>query len=119
LRPGIKGLSEKIRVRSIIGRFLEHSRIFYFANGGGEAEEVYTGSADLMHRSFDRRVEVVTPILDPEIRNYLKDDVLAVYLKDEVNARVLNSDGSYKRIASRTGGGFDSQMYFVGQDTLA
>ena len=119
LRPGIKGLSEKIRVRSIIGRFLEHSRIFYFANGGGETEEIYIGSADLMHRSFDRRVEVVTPILNPEIRNYLKDNVLAVYLKDEINARILNSDGSYKRLANRTDGGFDSQMHFVGQDALA
>lgn len=116
LRPGIKGRSENIRVRSTIGRFLEHSRIFYFANGGGEAEEVYIGSADLMHRSFDRRVEVVTPILNPEIKSYLKDTVLAAYLKDEINARVLNSDGSYKRLACRTDGGFDSQMYFVGLD---
>jgi polyphosphate kinase len=119
LRPGIKGLSDNIRVRSIVGRFLEHSRIFYFANGGGDSEEIYIGSADLMHRSFDRRVEVVTPILDQEIRNYLRDNVLAGYLRDEVNARILNSDGSYKRLVNRTGGGFDSQMQFVGQDTLA
>ena len=117
LRPGIKGLSEKIRVRSIIGRFLEHSRIFYFANGGGDAEEVYIGSADLMHRSFDRRVEVVTPILDSEIKAYLKDSVLATYLKDEINVRMLNFDGSYKRLRNRSDGGFDSQMYFVGRDS--
>ncbi|MEQ1605465.1 MAG: polyphosphate kinase 1 [Pyrinomonadaceae bacterium] len=117
LRPGIKGLSENIRVRSIIGRFLEHSRILYFANGGGDAEEVYIGSADLMHRSFDRRVEVVTPILDPEIREYLKETVLGSYLKDEMNARMLQSDGSYKRVSSRTKGGFDSQMHFVGLET--
>ena len=119
LRPGIKGLSENIRVRSIIGRFLEHSRIFYFANGGGEAEEIYIGSADLMHRSFDRRVEVVTPILDLDIKQYLKEKVLAMYLKDEINARILQSDGSYKRLANRTDGGFDSQTYFVGIDTFA
>ena len=118
LRPGVKGLSENIRVRSVIGRFLEHSRILYFANGGGESEELYIGSADLMHRSFDSRVEVVTPILDPEIKNYLKDNVLAAYLRDVVNARVLNSDGSYKKLGDRSGGGFDSQMHFVGQDTL-
>ena len=115
LRPGVKGLSENIRVRSIIGRFLEHSRIFYFANGG-DAEEVYIGSADLMHRSFDRRVEVVTPILDPGIKIYLKDTVLAAYMKDETNVRILNSDGNYKKHANRSDGGFDSQMYFVGLD---
>ncbi len=119
LRPGIKGLSDHIRVRSIIGRFLEHSRIFYFANGGGETEEVYIGSADLMHRSFDRRVEVVTPILDPEIRQYLKNKVLTSYLNDAINARILAPDGSYKRLTNRTGGGFDSQMYFVGIDSLS
>ncbi|MEQ1922783.1 MAG: polyphosphate kinase 1 [Pyrinomonadaceae bacterium] len=118
LRPGVKGMSENIRVRSIIGRFLEHSRILYFANGGGDAEEIYIGSADLMHRSFDSRVEVVTPILDPEIKSYLKDQMLEVYLKDETNARILNSDGSYKELADRKGGGFDSQMSFVGKADL-
>ena len=117
LRPGIKGLSENIRVRSIVGRFLEHSRILYFANGGGEHEEVYIGSADLMHRSFDRRVEVVTPIIDPEIRRYLKETVLGAYLKDQINARILHSDGTYKRLSPRTKAGFDSQMHFVGLDT--
>ncbi len=117
LRPGIKGLSENIRVRSIIGRFLEHSRILYFANGGGEADEVYIGSADLMHRSFDRRVEIMTPILDPEIRNYLRDDVLGTYLKDDMNARTLQPDGQYKKISNRSQGGFDSQMHFIGLET--
>lgn len=94
LRPGVKGMSENIRVRSIIGRFLEHSRIFYFANAG--AEEVYIGSADLMHRSFDTRVELVTPILDPEVREYLKTELLESYLKDDVNAHILKPDGTYK-----------------------
>ncbi len=116
LRPGIKGMSENIRVRSIIGRFLEHSRIFYFANGG--EGEVYFGSADLMHRSFDTRVEVVTPILDPEIRDYIKNEILDSYLKDDVNTHILRSDGTYKKLAHRTEKGFDSQMHFVGVDNL-
>lgn len=116
LRPGIKGMSENIRVRSIVGRFLEHSRIFYFANGG--SEEVYIGSADLMHRSFDTRVEVVTPILEPDIREYLKTELLESYLKDDVNAHVLKPDGTYKKVARRGDKGFDSQMYFVGVDNL-
>lgn len=115
LRPGIKGLSENIRVRSIVGRFLEHSRILYFQNAEGQ-EDVYIGSADLMNRSFDRRVEVVTPILDAEIRQYLKTEVLGSYLRDHANARTLGSDGVYKRISSRTKHGFDSQMHFVGLD---
>ena len=117
LRPGIKGLSENIRVRSIIGRFLEHSRILYFLNGGEPNEEVYMGSADLMNRSFDRRVEVIAPVLDADIRSYLKKEVLDSYLKDQINARTLSPDGTYKRIAARTKGGFDSQMHFVGLDT--
>lgn len=116
LRPGIKGLSENIRVRSIIGRFLEHSRIYYFANGG--QDEVYIGSADVMHRSFDTRVEVVTPILDPEIRNYLKDSILAAYLKDDFNAHILRPDGTYKKLTHRSEKGFNSQMSFVGVDAL-
>jgi len=117
LRPGVKGMSENIKVRSNIGRFLEHSRIFYFANGGVEAEEVYIGSADLMHRSFDRRVEVVTPILDREIKDYLKDTILASCLKDEVNAHILRPDGTYHKPVSRKKGGFDSQAHFVGLET--
>jgi polyphosphate kinase len=117
LRPGVKGLSSNIRVRSVVGRFLEHSRIFYFANGGGEAEEVYIGSADWMMRNLDRRVEIVVPIIDPAIRGYIKGDILDLYLRDNVNSRTLRPDGTYKKI----GGGepFDSQMAFVGQDILA
>jgi len=117
LRPGIAGLSENIRVRAIIGRFLEHGRIFYFANGGEGNEKIYIGSADLMHRNLDRRVEVLMPILSSDIKKYLKDIVLPAYLSDSVNARVLSSDGTYKRIANRESRGFDSQMSFVGLDT--
>jgi polyphosphate kinase len=117
LRPGVKDVSENIRVRSIVGRFLEHSRIFYFANGGAEEEEVYIGSADWMSRNIDRRVEVVAPIKDAKIRQYLKENVLAAYLRDTTNAKILRTDGSYKRVSA--GGGaepFSAQMSFVGQD---
>jgi polyphosphate kinase len=117
LRPGIKGLSSSIRVTSIIGRFLEHSRIFYFANGGSaEDEEVYIGSADWMFRNLDRRVEVAVPVLNAEIRKYLKDTVLETYLKDNVNARVLRSDGSYRRLSNIGSDAFDSQMFFAGRE---
>ena len=111
LRPGVKGLSDNIRVRSVIGRFLEHSRVFYFANGGDA--DVYIGSADLMHRSFDRRVEVAVPILDDEIRRFLIDEFFAAYLRDEVNAWILKPDGSYAKSNARNKGGFDSQMHFA------
>lgn len=117
LRPGISGISENIRVRSIIGMFLEHSRVFYFANGGGEEnEEVYFGSSDWMQRNFDRRVEVVVPVLDQEIKRYLKDTFLDAYLRDNVNARILKSDGSRRRVSTPADQVFDAQMYFVGQD---
>jgi polyphosphate kinase len=115
LRPGIEGLSENIRVISIVGRFLEHSRIFYFANAG--EEEIYIGSADWMHRNLDRRVEAVVPIKDAALRQYLKEEVLAAYLQDNINASILQPDGTYEKI--RVGEGeieFDSQMYFVGQE---
>ncbi|MEO5859183.1 MAG: polyphosphate kinase 1 [Pyrinomonadaceae bacterium] len=117
LRPGVAGLSENIRVRSVVGRFLEHSRILYFANGD-EGEEIYVGSADWMQRNLDRRVEVVVPILDAEIRDYLRDEVLGSYLKDTVNARDLKSDGTYEKVPNGSTP-FDAQLYFVGTDILA
>ncbi|MEK6279344.1 MAG: polyphosphate kinase 1 [Acidobacteriota bacterium] len=111
LRPGVPGLSETIHVRSVVGQLLEHSRIFYFANGGDE--EVYIGSADWMKRNLDRRVEVVTPILDPDLRRYLKDVVLAAYLKDNVKARILNQEGFYDRVPIGPGEApFNSQLHF-------
>lgn len=96
IRPGLPGISENIRVRSIVGRFLEHSRILYFENGGNE--EVFIGSADWMYRNLSRRVEVMAPIRDEAIRRYLKEAVLAAYLGDNVNARELHADGTYERV---------------------
>jgi polyphosphate kinase len=93
LRPGVEGVSDNIRVISIVGRFLEHSRVFYFRNGG--AEEVYLGSADLMPRNLDRRVEIIFPVQPPALVRYLRDEVLGVYLADNVKARRLLPDGSY------------------------
>ncbi|MCW5960068.1 MAG: polyphosphate kinase 1 [Pyrinomonadaceae bacterium] len=113
LRPGIKGLSENIRVVSIVGRFLEHSRIFYFANGGKET--IYIGSADWMHRNLDRRVEAVVPINDVKLSDYLKRTVLAAYLNDTVNSHLLCPDGSYQKIQAESEP-FDSQLFFVGHE---
>jgi polyphosphate kinase len=95
LRPGIPGISETITVKSIVGRFLEHSRVFVFANGG--EREVYIGSADWMGRNLDRRVETVVPVLDPAIGEKICDDILDVMERDNVKSRVLRSDGSYER----------------------
>jgi polyphosphate kinase len=114
LRPQIDGLSENIRVVSVVGRFLEHSRIFYFANGGNE--EIYIGSADWMQRNLDRRVEAAVPISDKKLRRYLKEKILEIYLRDTVNARILNADGSYEKVLSgKDNAPFNSQMYFVGK----
>ena len=82
-------------MRSIVGRFLEHSRIYWFQNGG--QEEMYIGSADLMERNLDRRVETLTPIRDPEILEHLRDVVLGAYLRDTDRAMVLDSTGKYQR----------------------
>ncbi|HEY0407131.1 MAG TPA: polyphosphate kinase 1 [Pyrinomonadaceae bacterium] len=113
LRPNVAGLSETINVRSIVGRLLEHSRVYYFANGGDE--ELYTGSADWMPRNFDRRVEVITPVYSPKLKRHLKDVVLAAYLKDNVKARRLLPDGSYERVRPAEGEEqFDGQMRFAG-----
>jgi polyphosphate kinase len=112
LRAGVPGLSDTITVTSIVGRFLEHSRIFYFVNGG--EEEVYIGSADLMQRNLDRRVELLAPISDPRLRKHLKEEVLDVCLKDNVKARRLLTDGSYERIRAAKGDeAVDSQGHFI------
>src|SRR5262249_23803244 len=103
LRPGIKGVSENIRVVSLVGRILEHSRIYYFANGGIDEDEVFVGSADLMPRNLDHRVEVLFPILDPALRAHLTQVVLPAYLQDTVNSRRMLSDGRYERLASTAG----------------
>jgi polyphosphate kinase len=95
LRPGMPKVSDRIRVRSIVGRLLEHSRIFSFANGG--EEEVYVGSADWMPRNLYERVEVVFPVLDPMLRQRLSAEILAAYLADNVKSRLLMSNGSYNR----------------------
>ena len=116
IRPGEPGLSQTIHVRSVVGRFLEHSRIFYFANGG--EEEVYIGSADWMTRNLDRRVEVVAPVLDPQLKKYLKDTVLDAYLRDNVKARVMKSDGTYEMPPTAPGEEpFNSQLFFEGQNS--
>lgn len=95
LRAGVPGVSDNIKVTSIVGRFLEHSRIFYFKNGGDE--EIYLGSADLMPRNLNRRVEVLFPVREPSIIRTLRDDILATYMKDQAKARHMQSDGKYVR----------------------
>ena len=114
LRPGVPGLSENITVRSVVGRFLEHSRVFYFENGGDE--EIYIGSADWMTRNLKHRIEVVTPVSDPELKRYLKDVVLDAYLRDNVKARLLLPDGTYGQVPSKSAFPFNSQTYFIGCD---
>jgi polyphosphate kinase len=101
LRPGIPGVSENISVISIVGRFLEHSRVFYFANNG--QPELYLSSADLMSRNLDRRVELMFPIEGADMVQQIKDEVLTSALTDRVRARVLASDGTYTRIAPSEG----------------
>ena len=96
LRPGIPGVSENIRVRSIVGRFLEHSRIYCFGNDGDPL--VYLGSADWMGRNFDRRVEVVFPVEDPGLRARITDEILPAFLSDNVKAHLLRNDGRYERV---------------------
>ncbi|HYJ92346.1 MAG TPA: polyphosphate kinase 1, partial [Pyrinomonadaceae bacterium] len=101
LRPGIPGFSENIRVRSIVGRLLEHSRVYYFENGGDP--ELYIGSSDWMPRNLDRRVEVLTPIMTPKLKEFLKDRYLSAYLRDTAKARELAPDDSYRRVQPAPG----------------
>jgi len=115
LRPGIPNLSENISVRSVVGRFLEHSRVFWFSNGGDD--EVYIGSADWMARNLKHRIEVVAPVSDQKSKRYLRDVLLDAYLTDNTKARELQPDGSYAPI-TRGGEPFDSQTYFIGRSTI-
>jgi polyphosphate kinase len=122
LRPGVRGVSDRIKVRSIVGRFLEHSRIYYFANGG--EEEVYIGSADWMPRNLYERVEVLTPLKDAMAVERVRQEILEGYLADNVKTRVLAKDGSYHRVWQTPGkrGGrapsgaaaFNAQEFFIG-----
>jgi polyphosphate kinase len=101
MKPGIDGLSENIRVISIVGRYLEHSRIYYFLNDG--SEEIYMGSADLMPRNLNRRVEVIFPVEDSRMIRNIRDDILETYLVDNLKARFMQSDGSYLRLNPEEG----------------
>lgn len=120
LRPGVRGVSDRIRVRSIVGRFLEHSRIFYFSNGG--EEEVYLGSADWMPRNLFERVEVIFPLRDTLLRERVRQEILAAYLADNAKARLLQKSGSYLRIWQAEGkrkppagpAAFNAQEFLIG-----
>ena len=115
LRPGVPGVSENIRVISIVGRFLEHSRIYYFGNGG--AEEVYLGSADLMRRNLSHRVEIIFPVANPRLIGRLKQ-ILEVYLSDKTKARYLQADGGYVRSPEQNVPlALNAQESFIGQGT--
>ena len=112
LRPGVAGVSENIRVRSLVGRFLEHSRVYYFRNNG--EEEIYLGSADMMQRNLNTRVEVLFPIDSQKLRTRLIEHLLLSLLKDTANSHELQSDGCYKRIGPRDGEeAFDCQSWFI------
>jgi polyphosphate kinase len=111
LRPGITGVSENIRVVSIVGRFLEHARIYYFKNGG--EEEVLLGSSDMMPRNLEKRVEVLFSVPDPAIRSSILR-ILEIHLKDNVKARLLLPDGTYERVKPQPGEEIiDSQLWLI------
>lgn len=110
-RPGLPGVSERMTVRSIVGRFLEHTRLYFFANGGDE--EVYLGSGDLMERNLDRRVEVLCRVADAGLRHHLRHVVLAAYLRDNSRAHVLQTDGTYRVLSPQAG-----EAAFSAQDFL-
>ena len=116
LKVGIKGVSENIEVRSIVGNFLEHSRIFWFENNG--ADEVYMGSADWMPRNLDRRVEILFPVLDDEAKKSAKH-ILEVELSDNTKAHLLKSDGNYEKIDKRGKVLVNSQMQFCEEAVAA
>ena len=110
--PGVPGIGDNIRVTSIVGRFLEHPRIFYFHNDGDE--EILLGSADLMPRNLDRRVETLFPVEDPQIRAAVRDNILGVHLRDNMQSRMLMPEGDYKRLAPQEGEEeINSQLWMI------
>ena len=116
LRPSVEGLSENVTVRSVVGRFLEHSRIFYVENGGDP--EYYLGSADLMTRNLDNRVEAIAPVEDPQIREQLRF-VLEIMLADNRRAWEMNADGSYDQCRPDDGPTYDTQAILMEQTRRA
>jgi polyphosphate kinase len=116
LRPGVTGMSERIRVRSVIGRYLEHSRIYWFGNDGNP--EMYIGSADIMERNLDRRVETLFPVNDPAIRTWVSQRMLEAYLRDTERTHILHSDGSWHRVRDQVRvDRFDVQRFFTDELT--
>jgi len=111
LRPGIPGLSENIRVKSVLGRFLEHSRIFYFRSGGKDV--IYVGSADMMPRNLNRRVEILFPVENSKLVKRLRDDILQRYLDDKAGSWIMDSDGAFTRAAQPGSKAFDAQSWFL------
>jgi polyphosphate kinase len=107
LRPGVPGVSDSVRVVSIVGRFLEHSRVYYFRNGGDPT--ILLGSADLMPRNLNRRVEILFPVQEPGIKGRLRDEILDTYLADTAKARVMRPDGTYERSVSAADEWLESQ----------
>ena len=109
LVPGVPGLSENIRVRSIVGRYLEHSRIFRFGGLDGRPLRLYIGSADLMERNLDRRIEALAPVRDPELQSRLVE-ILQLNLTDDVNTWALESDGTWIRVPTAAGVSLQSRL---------
>ena len=121
LRPGIKGLSENISVKSVIGRFLEHSRIYCFANGKqmpSKGVKVFISSADLMTRNLDRRVEALIPIKDQTLHQQILERIMVSYMKDNLQSSELLSDGTYKKLVSKNDM-FSAHDFFMNNPSLS